>query len=116
MHVTTTAKDGYTLAKTEGPLDETAREIFREQLHPLVGSPGAKLVMDLSGTLRVNSPGLSHLITLVVHSNTNASRVVICCVPPFVSMVFSVSKLNTFFEMADTIEQAEARISQPQSA
>jgi anti-anti-sigma factor len=111
MKVTLTPHDGYTIARTEGVLDEDAREVFRENLHPIVGERGGKLILDLSGSTRINSQGLGHLVTLVVHANTNASRVVMCQVPPFIGMVFSVSKLNTFFDIVDTQEQAVERVS-----
>ncbi len=110
MKVKLTKHDGYTLAETEGPLDDDAREAFREHLHPIVGERGGKLLIDLSQSTRVNSQGLGHLVTLVVHANTNSSRVVLCSPPPFVDMVFTVSKLNTFFNVAPTRDEAATRL------
>lgn len=110
MKIKLTQCDGYTLAETDGPVDDDAREAFREHLHPIVGERGGKLVIDLSNSPRINSPGLGHLVTLVVHANTNASRVILCSPPPFVDMVFSVSKLNTFFTIAPTRDEAVARL------
>ena len=55
-------RDGVTVASTKGPIDETAREPFRELLHPLVGQKGSRLVVDLSGSPRINSAGLGNLV------------------------------------------------------
>src|SRR5688572_29761985 len=100
MNLTIESHPNCKLAKTEGYIDETAREAFRDSLHPIVGERNARLIIDLSSSTRINSSGLGHLVTLVVHANTNSSRVVLCCVPPFLSMVFETSKLNTFFDIS----------------
>jgi anti-anti-sigma factor len=116
MNLSITNHSGYTLAETEGHFDESVRDIFREQLHPIVGERGSKLIIDLSSSTRINSQGLGHLVTLVVHANTNGSRVLLCCVPPFLAMVFSASKLDTFFQILPTVEDAVAGLGEPQSA
>ena len=114
MNLTFESHPGFTLVKTEGYIDESAREAFRDSLHPIVGERNARLIIDLSGSTRINSPGLGHLITLVVHANTNSSRVILCCVPPFLSMVFETSKLNTYFSISKTLDEAVASLSDKQ--
>ena len=64
LEVTLSSKDGFTVASTKGILDEFAREPFREKLHPLVGQKGTRLIVDLAGSQRVNSPGLGNLVAL----------------------------------------------------
>ena len=116
MNLTVAPHSGYTVAKTEGYIDETAREPFRDQLHPIVGQRNVRLIMDLSGSNRINSQGLGHLVTLVVHANTNSSRVIFCCVPSFLAIVFETSKLNSFFEIVKTMDDAIASLADPQRA
>lgn len=116
MKLSITNHPGYTLARTEGQFDESVRETFREELHPIVGERGSRLIIDLSSSVRINSQGLGHLVTLVVHANTNGSRVILCCVPPFLAMVFSASKLDAFFAIQPTVEDAVAALGEPQSA
>jgi anti-anti-sigma factor len=106
-------KEGYVLAAASGYVDDSARELFREQLHPLVGQHGTKLVLDLSGAKRINSAGLSHLVMLVTNANTNSSRVVLAACSPFIAVVLNRSKLDHFFEVAETVEEAVARLSGP---
>lgn len=106
MELTLSKHDGHVIAHTSGPIDESAREAFREHLHPIVGMRDSRLIIDLSQSTRINSQGLSHLVTLVAHANTSGSRVVLCGVPPFVSVVLSVTRLNQFFELA--LDQATA--------
>jgi len=108
MELTLSTKDGFTVASTNGNLDEKARDAFRETLHPLVGVKGTRLIVDLSGSMRVNSPGIGNLVALTADANTNDSRVVFCNMQPYVSMVISVTKLDRFFNLAPDLDAAVA--------
>jgi anti-anti-sigma factor len=109
MELTVTPHDGYVLARTKGPLDEHSRPQFREQLHPLVGKPGTRLVIDLGESLRINSPGIGHLVALVADANTNQSQVVLCNIQPFIAGVLQVTRLDRYFEIAPSVEDAFSR-------
>jgi anti-anti-sigma factor len=103
----------YVLAQFSGPLDEHARTQFREKLHPIIGRKGARLILDLSGTPRINSPGIGNLVALVADANTQGGRVVLCALTPFVAGVMSVTKLDQFFEIAESVDEAIARVGEP---
>jgi anti-anti-sigma factor len=103
-------EEGYVLAATVGPIDDSAKDLFRELLHPLVGQRGTKLVLDLSQSKFINSNGIGQLVQLTVNANTNGSRIILSACSPFVAVVFGRSKLNNFFEMADNVPDAIRRI------
>ena len=106
FELTLNSKDGIAVAATKGNLDETAREPCREKLHPLVGERGTRLIIDLAGSERVNSAGIGNLVALTADANTNGSRVVICNLRPYVSMVISVTKLDKFFNLVADLDAA----------
>ena len=106
LEITLGSRDGITVATTKGNLDESARDAFREKLHPVVGQKGAKLIVDLSGSDRVNSAGIGNLVALTADANTNDSRVVFCNTKPYVSMVISVTKLDKYFTVAKDLDEA----------
>jgi anti-anti-sigma factor len=110
MELEVSHEEGYVLAATVGPIDDSAKELFREWLHPLVGQKGTKLVLDLSQSKSVNSNGIGQLVQLAVNANTNSSRIILSACAPFVAVVFDRSKLNKFFEMADSVSDAIRRI------
>jgi len=114
MDVTLSARDGFTVATTKGVLDDTAKEPFREKLHPLVGEKGTKLIVDLSGSPRVNSAGIGNMVALNADANTNGSHVVFCNLQPYVSMVISVTKLDKFFNITADLDTAVAWCKQQQ--
>ena len=106
MELKISHEEGYILAATAGTVDDAARELFRESLHPLVGQSGTNVVLDLSRSNFINSNGLAHLVSVVTHANTSSSRVVLAACSPFISEVLDRCKLNRFFEMADSVPDA----------
>jgi anti-anti-sigma factor len=106
LELTLSSKDGITVATTKGNLDGSAREAFREKLHPLVGQRGARLIVDLSGSERVDSAGIGNLVALTADANTNDSVVVFCNLRPYVSMVIGVTKLDKYFHVASDLDAA----------
>ncbi len=109
MELRVTDMGGALLAETTGPINEEIKDLLRQKIHPVVAAPGAKVILDLSGSPRIDSQGLGHLVTLVAHANTNRSRVILCRVPPFIAVVIGMSKLDKFFELAETREEAFAK-------
>src|SRR5262245_37299748 len=108
--------EGHVLAKINGPLDEQARDPFREKLHPLFAKKGTRLIVDLSGSPRINSAGIGNLVALVADANTNGCHVTFCALTPFVSSVMSVTRLNTFFNIAPDVQEAVNRPVVPAAA
>jgi anti-anti-sigma factor len=106
MELTISHEQGYVLACTSGPIDESAAEPLREYLHPLVAEKGTRVVLDISDSQWITSPGIAQLVKLVSDANSHASRVVLARVPPFVGEVLRLTRLNRFFEMAETISEA----------
>ncbi len=97
---------GYVWAATKGAIDDSAAFKFKEHLFPLVGRPGMKLVLDLSGSNYITSSGLGTLMSLVAHANTNSSPVVLAAATPFVSVVFERTKVHLFFALARSVAEA----------
>ena len=106
MELQVSLEDGYVLAATSGPIDDSAGELFRQYLHHLVGQSGTKLVLDLSGSDRINSAGIGQLVMLVINANTNSSRVLLAACPSFLSIVFDRSGFTRFFELAASVPEA----------
>jgi anti-sigma B factor antagonist len=110
MDMTVTAHADHVLVKLSGPLDESSREAFRGQLHPLIGDSGARFLIDLSDVPRINSAGVGSLVALAADTNTHAGRVILCSPSSFVTVVLNVTRLNTFFEIVPTIEEGRQRL------
>jgi anti-sigma B factor antagonist len=110
MDMTVTPQADHVLVKLTGPLGEDSREAFRGQLHPLIGENGARFLIDLSDVQRINSPGVGSLVALAADANTHGGRVILCSPSSFVTVILNVTRLNTFFEIAPTVEEGRQRL------
>jgi anti-sigma B factor antagonist len=111
MEITITKKDGIHTAGLDGVLEESDRRAVQEQLHTLIEVPNNRMVVDLSRVPRVTSSGLGLLVTLVARANTKGSKVVLAAPTPFVASVLKVTRLDNFFGVAPTVEDAIRRLS-----
>ena len=110
MELTLEKRDGFVLARTRGVIGTDSGAAFREHLHPIVGDHGARVVVDLSGSERINSDGLAQLVRLVSDANTRGSQLVFAAPTPFVANVFSITRLDTFFRVVGTVEEAMSAV------
>src|SRR5262245_919747 len=115
MQIQVSRHGDYVLGRTTGPLDESTRDAFRDQLHPLVANSGTRLILDLAGSQRVNSQGVGNLVALVADANTHDSRVILCNLQSFVAVVISVTRLDKFFEITANLDEAIASARAPRS-
>lgn len=106
MELTIEHQEGYIVASTSGSIDASADELFRDQLHPLVRQPGTQLILDVSRSNFLSSPGISAIVLLVTDANTCGSRVVIAKPSTYVANVLQVTKLNTFLSTVPSLEEA----------
>jgi anti-anti-sigma factor len=106
MELQVSHESGYVLARTLGPIDESAEKTFREQLFSLVGETGKKLVLDLSQSKQISSQGIGQLVALVAYANSHSNRVILAACSPFISVVLSRCKLDKFFEISATVAEA----------
>ncbi len=110
MDLNLSHESGYVLGDTTGPIDDSAADLFREYLHPLVGQPGTNVILDLSRSNFITSKGLGQLVSLAIHANTSSSRVILAGCTPFVSVVLDRSKLTQFFEILPSPAEAIRRV------
>ena len=95
------------VAHLTGEIDPREGEHALDELYPMVTSPGTLLAVDLSGLESINSTGLSSLINLVTRARLAQGRVVLVAPSPFVSSVFEVTCLNTWFEIVEDLSKVD---------
>ncbi|MGB0717542.1 MAG: STAS domain-containing protein [Phycisphaerae bacterium] len=110
MNVEFEQKSQYKLAKINGELNtETAPDFAETMLEHALGSD-ARLIIDLSALRSIDSTGLSVLINLGVRSRMSQGRLILSSPTLMVQGVLEVSRLDQFFEICETFEEAEAKI------
>ncbi len=98
--------DGLVIARTSGPIDDTAWPPIQQRLMPVVRQYNGRLVLDVSGSEKITSSGLSVLVKLVAEAHTHRSRVAVAAPSPFVRSVLNVTRLDTYIDVLDTLEAA----------
>lgn len=116
MELKVTRSSDHILVETTGPLDDSSRQLFRDELHPLIADGATSLIIDVGGSQRTNSQGIGSLVALVADANTQGSRVILCNLQSFVAVVITVTKLDKFFEIVETRQEAIARAREPRPA
>ncbi len=97
----------FVLAKLSGDLDTESSETFSRSLEEHVGKP---LLLDLSGVELISSSGLGAIINLVVRARTCGGHVILVSPSVFVQGVFETTRLDTWFDISATLEDAAARL------
>ena len=75
-----------------------------EKLTELASEPKARLAIDLAKTELIDSSGLGRLIECVTRSRMRGGHIVLVAPTPFVRGVLSVTHLDNWFEICDTID------------
>ncbi len=100
---------GFTVARLTGELGTTDVARFIDTLYEYAAGDGAMLAVDLSGLDAIDSRGLSALIQLVTRSRMSQARVILVGPNPMVGGVLNVTRLDTWFEVCATLDEAATR-------
>jgi len=101
---------GYDLVRLQGELRRESGELISQRLHPLIAPRKTAVIVDLSGVTLIDSSGLSHLISLATHARLSESKFVLFDPTPFVAGVLELTHLDKWFDLADDLAGAEARL------
>ena len=102
----------FIVAGVSGELGSSEVESFTNQLHEYAAGEGARLAVDLHEVTFIDSSGLSALINLVTRARMTQGRVILVAPTPFVGGVLNVTRLDTWFEICDSLKEAGERFGQ----
>lgn len=103
-------KETHKVAKLSGEFDVGDEKQISERVQPLVAENESRVAIDLSELTGINSLGLSELITVVVRARLSKSRVVLVAPSTYIKGVFSVTHLDKWFEIFESLSEAEAAL------
>ena len=111
LDIRTESGASFTVVRLGGELTEQDVERLTDELAEVAYGDKARVAIELSGLKTIDSSGLSALITVVTRSRLTQGRVVLVAPSPFVSGVLSVTRLDTWFDLCETLVEAERMLS-----
>ena len=66
-----------------------------------------KIIIDLSGMKYMNSTGLSILINIFTEARNKGGEVILTNIPEKISQLLIITKLNSIFNIEETVEAAK---------
>lgn len=66
-----------------------------------------KIIIDLAQTQYMNSTGLSILINIFTQTRSKGGEVVLANIPEKINKLLIITKLNSIFNIEDTVEDAK---------
>jgi anti-sigma B factor antagonist len=93
-----------------GDLTGGSNDVVVEGVVGLLDKGVIRIVLDLSHVGFVGSLGIGDLVRIVTQANTLGGRVILAGPTPFVAGVLKTTKLDKFFEICATTEEATARL------
>lgn len=106
MDLQISVRDGIPVATLSGFMTAGESERLTDALSDHAFHDGARVVVDISGLKTIDSSGLSALIHVVTRSRTTHGRVILVKPSGFVSNVFTTTRLDHYFDIADSLETA----------
>ncbi len=103
-------KELHKIVRLAGEFNLGDEKKISDEVQPLVAEHQTKIAIDLSDLTEINSLGLSELITVVVRARLSQSRVVLVAPSTYIKGVFSVTHLDQWFEIFETLSEAETAL------
>ncbi|HEV3226643.1 MAG TPA: STAS domain-containing protein [Acidimicrobiales bacterium] len=99
-------QDGWTVLAVSGEIDIATAPSLRERLHSLLAEDQHRLVIDLDDVGFLDSTALGVMVGALKRARTDGGEVRIVCTQPRVRKVFEITRLDTAFDLFDSVDEA----------
>ncbi|MFO0829252.1 MAG: STAS domain-containing protein [Phycisphaerales bacterium] len=94
------------ILRPEGEIDLARSPELRLKLRTEVDAAPKRLVIDLSRVAYMDSSGVATLVEALTRARGNQTRLVLAELQPKVRSIFSISRLDTVFPIAPSVDAA----------
>ncbi|MFO0839885.1 MAG: STAS domain-containing protein [Phycisphaerae bacterium] len=102
----TAPEPGVSVATLRGDIDLQSSPMLREELLELLESGIKRLIIDLAGVGYMDSSGVGTLVDLKRRVERVGGGVALVAPQPRVRNVFEITRLDRFFKIVDTLDEA----------
>ncbi|QDU70617.1 STAS domain-containing protein [Mucisphaera calidilacus] len=97
-----------TIVRLVGKLDIQGTNNINMKFHAKTAARQKPTVIDLEGVTFVSSIGIGMLVTCATSLKRKGCEVILAAAKPEIEEVFRASRLDAFFRIVDTVEEAES--------
>lgn len=102
-------KGAVTVYSLQGELiDRNQASVMMEEVEENISKNENKIVLNLVELRYINSSGLNILINILTKARKSGGDVAICCVNKKITELLLITKLNSVFNVCDSIDKAIA--------
>lgn len=99
------------IIEMQGDLIEASQaDKLMQEIDEVILNNNIRFVIDMAGIKYLNSSGLTILIRILTKARKAGGEAVIACVGKRIKELLVITKLNTVFTVADTVEQGIAKL------
>ena len=106
MEVTVHKAGTHTVVSARGEVDLYSSPRLREAIVSAVTERSPSVVVDLSGVGYMDSSGIATLVEALQLTRKHSGRLVLAGLTPRVREVFELARLQSVFDLADSVEHA----------
>src|SRR5205807_10613819 len=99
-------QDGWSVRTVSGDIDIATAPSIREQVHSLLADEKHRLIIDLDDVGFLDSTALGVLVGALKRARMDDGEVRIACAQPRVLKVFEITRLDSAFDLFDSVEEA----------
>lgn len=92
-----------------GEIDLARSPDLRLRLREEVDAKPKRIVIDLTKVTYMDSSGVATLVEALQRAKASGTRLLLCGLQPKVRSIFTISRLDTVFEIAATADDAKAK-------
>jgi anti-sigma B factor antagonist len=99
-------QDGWSVLAVSGEIDIATAPMLRERIHALLAEEKFRVVVDLDDVGFLDSTALGVLVGGLKRARTDGGEIRIACAQPRVRKVFEITRLDSAFDLFDTVGEA----------
>ena len=99
-------QDGWAVLAVSGEIDMATAPMLRERIHALLADQKVRVIVDLDEVGFLDSTALGVLVGGLKRARTDGGEIRIACAQPRVRKVFEITRLDSAFDLYDTVGEA----------
>jgi anti-sigma B factor antagonist len=99
-------QDGWSVLAVSGEIDMATAPMLRERIHALLADEKVRVIVDLDDVGFLDSTALGVLVGGLKRARTDGGEIRIACAQPRVRKVFEITRLDSAFDLFDTVGEA----------